>query len=241
MKQRRRIACALAARKRGWIGFFRACVMLAALLLTAAADAYAQSDNRANRPSHRTETLIIPDVPVPVLRQQPDGPAAEPKEEKIKAALLYFNYCTEHLLLDQEEDVRTLFCACSADRARAFLTTAQLEALVAGESVDINLTSFTTQIQAPCLSYPLRELEYKRCLFHNSNNFLTQEAHDSMCKCLGSHIAKFVTDYGPSLMSAQLTRSPQLENPMSILSKSRPYRAEKQRIRTACLNAYAYQ
>lgn len=223
-----------------------AMLVLSALALSAlppfAGEARAQTDDRAERRAARKEILVIPDAPAPAAPlPAPQEQADEPEGPKTAAAIRYFNRCTESVMLEQEFDTRALFCSCSADKARELLSTAQMEALAEGRGGGVDDTLFYTQVQTPCLSYPVAEIEYRRCLFHNGNVFVTQEAHNGMCKCLSAGIADFVRTYGPDLMAMLLKKKPESEPPLRTLSRSRPYRVEYQKRKTACLNQFSYQ
>lgn len=220
----------------------KSALLLLAALLAIAAPAMAQGTAQAPAAAQK-DMLAIPDA----AQQAPQPDAAKDKADKAAAldaekkglALKYFDLCTKSILLEQEFDTRALFCSCSADMAMKKLTTEQLKALAAGKGAGIDPDEFSSMVQAPCLSYPLEEIEYKRCLFHDGNLFASQEAHNDMCRCLSSGMADFVMTYGEDLMRLILKRKTVRQDPVHDLTWSREYKSEFAKRRSACITNFA--
>lgn len=185
-----------------------------------------------------------------VLSPSPQENSSETdRAEKIKLAEQYALRCLDIAYPDLTPDTRLAYCACGAEKAAHAFTKEELTSLGTGKgSASIDGNRMALVIQAPCLSFPLAEIQKNECRLSDRirDKFISQQAWDAACNCINLKTKSYINEFGVPLMEYVLARNPGddnalMEGPEAKLTQSVEFRKEMADIRNDCINQFGYR
>jgi hypothetical protein len=186
------------------------------------------------------DLLEVPGAETPA----PPAPA-DPSDDKkrLELGVQYYEVCLVSVYQDLSIEARRSFCGCTSEQIVEKMTIGEMQTIVTGVGDPVDDKKMTLDIQGPCIAYLVRDVEYDACINHGRypQFFKTRQAHENMCQCLSSGVARYMWDYGAELMAFLMTRYPDDNEFVTRVMGSGEYQREVTRSRKECLQKWSYQ
>jgi hypothetical protein len=189
----------------------------------------------------QSQELILP-APTENAKPTLESENEFQKKARNDLAMQYFDRCQKIMFTDLSPEAQESYCGCTAENMRDRFSIAELTTMATGQGVAVPPEKITIEAEATCIAYPLRELEYKRCIGRETNKFyVTQEAFENMCYCLSDKTAGLVEEHGDVLVAALVAKRGPPDDLVDAIRADDGYQSEYMHWHSVCRDKYAYQ
>ncbi len=139
------------------------------------------------------------------------------------------------------EQSKDNLCACSAANLMKAMTVEDIKIMGGNDQAARNaLNKMLTQVYAPCMEFPSRDLVYANC---EDNAKLKAVASDikGLCGCVAGQAAQYIAANGPGIMQQELMKNPNVTDPLGPLMQSQEFTQASQSFTMQCLQQFQKQ
>lgn len=136
------------------------------------------------------------------------------------------------------EQSKDNLCACSAANLMKAMTVEDIRIMGGNDQAARNaLNKMLTQVYAPCMEFPARDLVYANCV---DNAQLKAAASDvkGLCGCVAGQAAQYIASNGPGIMQQELMKNPNVTDPLGPLMQSQEFTQASQSFTMQCLQQF---
>lgn len=136
-------------------------------------------------------------------------------------------------------DTKNEFCACKSAHMMQTMSREDYKTLQQeGSAGRVMLNKVLIAVHGPCLSTPLAEVQYNRCLDDPRVNLATQQIDRGLvCACMSQKIGEWLAQSGPDVMAQTISGNPFVTEPLEPVMESTVYKEEQYEIMLDCFQS----
>ncbi len=141
----------------------------------------------------------------------------------------YFNNCVTGAIKEgtMTADTRQRYCACTAMNMQSSMTQEDLSALsYKDEKARLVLNKILTDVNAPCMQYPVHDMIAKKCMVDLNN--------PPICGCLSRKMGQYTAQQAQKMMPQLLADNPDLFDPLTPIMESQEFEQTQKGIALSC-------
>lgn len=141
----------------------------------------------------------------------------------------YFNNCVAGAQKEgtMTPDTQKRYCACTAMNMQKSMTQEELASLSARDGSERPaLNKVLTDVNGPCMQYPVHDLIHKKCM--------TDLGNAGICSCLSNKMAKFTARQSQKMMPQILAENPNIFDPLTPIMESQEFQQTQKQIALSC-------
>ncbi len=165
-------------------------------------------------------TIALLCIAAPASAQTP-----VPKETADK----YLQNCMAKPIPDLSASGQKSMCACQASRLPVYFTVEEWNTMIGQDptTARVAYNTMLTNIYAPCMEEPTREMYYKMC----ADNPATDQ---TICKCTADGLAAYMKTNGGQVFGEILEQDPMTVDPMAVLERNANFQKVKEEAAKTC-------
>jgi len=119
------------------------------------------------------------------------------------------------------------YCACTAMNMQQSMTQEDLSALsYKDEKARLVLNKILTNVNAPCMQYPVHDMISKKCM--------TDLKNSGICNCLSNKMGQYTAQQAQKMMPQLLAENPNLFDPLTPIMDSQEFQQTQKSIALSC-------
>lgn len=136
-------------------------------------------------------------------------------------------------------DTQNEFCACKSAHMMQTMSQEDYKTLQhENSSGRVMLNKVLIAVHGPCLSAPLAEIQYNRCLDDPRVNLATQQIdRGQVCACMSLKIGEWLAPSGPDVMAQTISENPFVREPLEPMMEGTAYKEEEYEIMLDCFQS----
>lgn len=147
----------------------------------------------------------------------------------IEIANQYFANCVAGAKKEgtMQPQTQERYCACTALNMHKSLSQEDLATLnYQNEASRLVLNKILTEVNGPCMEYPVHDLIMKKCM--------TDLKNPAICECLSTKMGNFTAQQSRQMMPKLLAENPNLFDPLTPIMESQEFQQTQQQIALSC-------
>jgi hypothetical protein len=150
-------------------------------------------------------------------------------------AIAYYENCKSKPSPNMNAETQKQLCGCTAKNMKYNMSVEDVQAMGQDNSnARLAFNKMMTEVYAPCMDAPAKELYYKNCV-NNPQTAALAKNPQVACNCMSTEVATYLAEEGPAIFRDILARNPRIMDPMAALADDPKFQQFAQQKLLACL------